>query len=138
MERAIINQPVHNRTLLGLPTITVNARKRFKALISSGAAISLMHMNVYNMIEDHYKTSILPIAIHLKIVDGSTMSPMGKVTSFFELLILNFHTPSLYVENYQKLIFYLALISRKDTHYLIAWTWTDNYSYREKAHSDLH
>ena len=37
--------------------------------------------------------------------------------------------------NYQKLTFYSASISRKDTCYLIAGTQIDNYSYWKKAHS---
>ena len=51
------------------PTVTVPAGKRFKALIDSGAALSLAHTSVYNMIEDYYKTKILPAAVHLKTVD---------------------------------------------------------------------
>ena len=62
------------------PTVTVHARKRFKALIDSGATISLMHSSVYNIVEDHYKTSILPTAIPLKTPDGLPMSVMGKAT----------------------------------------------------------
>ena len=50
--------------------------------------------------------------------------------STFRLLILNFHTLSSHVTNYQKLIFYLALTSKKDTHYLTAGTQIDNHSYR--------
>ena len=69
------------------PTVTFMLEKRFKALINSGAAISLMCMSVYNMIENDYKTSILPTAVHLRTADGSPMSSVGK-------LILNFHTPS--------------------------------------------
>ena len=42
---------------------------RFKALIDSGAALSLAHVSVYNMIKDHYKTKILPAAVHLKTAD---------------------------------------------------------------------
>ena len=59
-----------NQFTIGLvsdcPTATVYAGKRFRALTDSGAAISLMCMSVYNMIEDHYKTSILPAGVHLK------------------------------------------------------------------------
>ena len=34
-----------------------------QTLIDSWATISLMQMSVYNMIEDHYKTSIMPAVI---------------------------------------------------------------------------
>ena len=53
------------------PTVMVHAGKRFKALIDSGAALSLAHTCVYNMIEECYKTKILPAAVHLKAADGS-------------------------------------------------------------------
>ena len=61
-------------------TVTVHAGKCFKALIDSGDTISLMCTSLYNMIEDCYKTSILPAVIHLRTVDGSPMSFMGKAT----------------------------------------------------------
>ena len=40
------------------------------------------------MIEDQYKTKILPAAVHLKTVDGSAMSSLGKTT--LHLHIANF------------------------------------------------
>ena len=63
-------------------------RKMIKALIDSGAAISLMCKSVYNMIENHYKTSIMPKAMQLTTADGSSMSLMGKKT--LHLQIANF------------------------------------------------
>ena len=82
--------------------------KRFKALIDSTAALSLSYTDVYNIIEDNYKTQILPAAVHLKTADGWSMSSLGKAT--LHLHIVNFRFPilSLYVTSYQKLIFYLA------------------------------
>ena len=81
-----------NQYTIGLvsdcPTVTVHAGKRFKALIDSGAALSLACTSIYNMIEDHYKTKILPAAVHLKTADGSSMSSLGKAT--LHLCIANF------------------------------------------------
>ena len=37
-----------------------------------------MHIHVYNMIEDHYRTSVTPTAIQLRTADRSPMSFMGK------------------------------------------------------------
>ena len=65
-----------------------HTRKWFKALINSGTTISLIHMSVYNMIDDHYETSILPTVIHLMAADGSHMSLRGKTT--LHLQIANF------------------------------------------------
>ena len=69
-------------------TVTVQGGKRFKALINSGAALSLVHTSIYTMIGDHYKTNILPAAVHLKTVDGSAMSLLGKAT-------LHVHIPNI-------------------------------------------
>ena len=58
----------------------MHADKKFKALIDSGAALSLFQTSIYNMIENCYKTTILPAAVHLKTANGSTMSSLGKAT----------------------------------------------------------
>ena len=70
------------------PTVTVHAGKRFKALIDFGAALLLVRTRIYNMIEDWYKTKILPAAVHLKTADGSAMSSLGKAS--LQLCIANF------------------------------------------------
>ena len=66
----------------------MHAEKRFKALIDSGTALSLVCTSIYNMIEDQYKTNILPAAAHLKTADGSAMYSLGKAT--FHLHIAKF------------------------------------------------
>ena len=62
------------------PKVTVHIGKRFKALINSGAAISLAYTCVYNMIKDHYQIRILSAAVHLKMADTSLVSSLGKAT----------------------------------------------------------
>ena len=62
------------------PTVTVHTAKKFKALIDSGAALSLACTSMYNMIEDLYKTMILPAEVHLKTAHGSSMSSLCKAT----------------------------------------------------------
>ena len=89
------------------------------------------------MVEGHYKTSILLQIYTWKQQTGHQCHWWVKWPSTFTLLILNFCTPSLYVTNYQKMIFYSASMSRKGTCYLTAGNWIDNYSCREKAHSWL-
>ena len=74
-------------------TVPVNAGKKFKTLINSGAAISLAHTSVYNMLEDHYKTKIKPAVVHLKTADGSSMLSLGKATLHLCIAIFKFsHT----------------------------------------------
>ena len=75
------------------PTVTVHAEKRFKALISSGAALSQAHTSVYNMIEDCYKTKVLLVAVHLKTAEGSGMSSLSKATLCLHIASFKFsHT----------------------------------------------
>ena len=79
MGRAFFKQ-LHHRTLSDCPTVTVHAGKRFKVLIDSRVALSLVCTSVYNMIEDCYETKILPAAVHLETDVGSSMSSLGKAT----------------------------------------------------------
>ena len=55
----------------------VHAGKRYKALIDSGAAISLLQYSAYKSIGDCYKTPIQPTTAKLNTADGSPMSVLG-------------------------------------------------------------
>ena len=101
-------RPLHHRTGIRLPTVIVCAGKRFKALIDSRAALLLVCTSVYNMIEDQYKTKILPAAVHLETMDGSAMSLLGKAALHLHTLTSSFLIPSSYVTSYWTQIFYLA------------------------------
>ena len=59
------------------PTITVYSAKCYKALINSGAAISLLRYSAYKNIGDIYKTPIQPTTAKLNTVDGSLMTALG-------------------------------------------------------------
>ena len=58
-------------------TITVHAGKCYKALIDSGAAISLIRYLTYKLIDDSFKTPIQPTTTTLNIADGSLVSALG-------------------------------------------------------------
>ena len=45
------------------PTVVMFAGKRFKALIDSGATLSLANTSIYNRIEDNYNAKILPTVV---------------------------------------------------------------------------
>ena len=59
------------------PTITVHMGKCYKALIDSGAAISLIRYSTYQLIDDSFKTPIQPTTTKLNTTDGSPMMPLG-------------------------------------------------------------
>ena len=58
--------------IMDCPTITVHAGKCYKALIDSGADISLLWYSTYKNIEYSYKTPIQPTTAKLHTADGST------------------------------------------------------------------
>ena len=75
------------------PTLTFHPGKCFKVLIDSSVAISLMCRSVYTMLEDHYKSIILPVAVNFQTADGLSMSSMGKETLYLWIVDFNFsHT----------------------------------------------
>ena len=59
------------------PTITVHASKCYKALIDSGAAISLIRHSTYQHIDNSVKTPIQPTTAKLNTADGSLMTALG-------------------------------------------------------------
>ena len=61
------------------PAITVHAGKHYKALIDSGATISLLKYSTYKKIEVCYKTPIQPTTAKLNTADGSPMSAIGTM-----------------------------------------------------------
>ena len=65
------------------PTITVHTRKCYKALINSGAAISLIRYSTYQLIDDSFKTPIQQTTTMLNTVDGSPVTADCKFTHGF-------------------------------------------------------
>ena len=88
MGRATYSRDYYSSTHTDCPTITVKAGKCYKALIDSGAAISLLRYSTYKKIEDCYKTPIQPTTAKLNTADGSPMSAIG--TTALHLRIAEF------------------------------------------------
>ena len=59
------------------PMITVHAGKHYKAVINSGATISLLWYSTYENIEDSLKTPIQATTAKLNTVDGFPMTALG-------------------------------------------------------------
>ena len=59
------------------PTITVHTGKCYKALINSGAAITLIRYSIYQHIDNSVKTPIQPTAAKLNTDDSSPMTALG-------------------------------------------------------------
>ena len=67
--------------IMDCPTITVHDGKCYKALINSGAAISLIRYLTYQHINNSFKTPIQPTTAKLNTSDGSLMTALG-MTAF--------------------------------------------------------
>ena len=63
--------------IMDCPTITVHAGKCYKALIDSGAAISLLQYSTYQHIDNSFKTPIQPTTAKLNTVDSLPMIALG-------------------------------------------------------------
>ena len=63
--------------IMDCPIITVHAGKHYKALIDSGAAISLLRYSTYQHIDDSFKTPIQPTTAKLNTADGSPKKALG-------------------------------------------------------------
>ena len=59
------------------PTITVHAGECYKALIDSGAAISLIRYSTYQTIDSSFKTPIQTTTTKLNMAAGSLMMALG-------------------------------------------------------------
>ena len=57
--------------IMDCPMKTSHSGKCYKALIDSGADISLLQYSTYKNIEDSYKTPIQPTTAKLNTADGS-------------------------------------------------------------------
>ena len=64
----------HHGTHHGLYHHTVHAGKHYKALIVSGAAISLLQYSTYQHIEDSFRTPKQPTTTKLNTANGSPMT----------------------------------------------------------------
>ena len=62
------------------PTIVVHARKCYKALIDSGAAVSLIRYATYQLIDDSFKTPIQATTTTLNMADRLPMTALGMMT----------------------------------------------------------
>ena len=64
------NKHVTIALLADCPTITVHVGKCYKALIDSGAAISLVRYSIYQTIANSLKTAIQAVLIQLNTAGG--------------------------------------------------------------------
>ena len=69
--------PGYSGTNHGLSNHYIHAGKHYKALINTGAAISLIKYSTYQLIDDCFKTPIQTTTTMLNTADGSPMKTLG-------------------------------------------------------------
>ena len=63
--------------IMNCPTITFHARKCYKALIDSGAAISLIRYSTYQHADNSFKIPIQPTTAKLNTANGLPITALG-------------------------------------------------------------
>ena len=76
--------------IMDCPTITVHAGKCYKALIDSGATISIFWYSTYKNIQDSYKTPIQPTIAKLNTADGSPTTALGMTALHLRIVEFKF------------------------------------------------
>ena len=104
------------------PTITVHTGKCYKALIDSGATISLLRYSTYKKIEDCYKTAIQPTTAKLNTTDGSPMSAIGMRALHLRIAEFKFTHNVIICDQLPETELILALICRDNSHYHMCGT----------------
>ena len=73
--------------------VTIALRKCYKALIDSGAAISLVRYSMYQNIDNSLKTLMQITSVQLNTSDGSLVTALGITT--LQLRIADLNSPTL-------------------------------------------
>ena len=76
--------------IMDCPMIAMHAEKCYKALIDSGAAISLIRYSTYQLIDDSFKTPIQPTTTKLNTADGSPMMTLGMTALHLRIVDFKF------------------------------------------------
>ena len=72
------------------PTVAVHAGKCYKALIDSGAVISLLHYSTYQSIKDSFKTPLQPTKANLNTANGSPVTALGMTALHLQIAEFRF------------------------------------------------
>ena len=105
------NDQVTVALIMDCPTITVHAGKCYKALIDSGAAISLIRYSTYQTIDSSFKTPIQTTTTKLNTADGLPMMALG---------ITALHLRIAWISNSLIILLYMQQATR---HRNTVWNW---------------
>ena len=80
-----MQQSVTVAWIVDCPMITVHTGKCYKALIDSGAVISLLHYSTFQSIGDSFKTPLQPTTAKLNTANGSPMTALGMTAVHLQI-----------------------------------------------------
>ena len=114
--------------------ITVHAGKGYKALMDSGATVSLLRYSTSpKKIEDYYKTPIQPTTAKLNTADGSPMSAIGKTALYLKIAEFRSTLILYFVTNYQKQNLFWASTYKENFHYHTCGTKKKIFPFKKKG-----
>ena len=113
----------------------VHSGKCYKALIDSGAAISLLRYSTYKKIEAYYKTPIQPTTAKLNTADGSLMSALGTTALHLRIAKFKFTHNFIICDQLPETELILASIFKRNSHYLILGIRKKIATYKEMVNS---
>ena len=117
------------------PTITVHAGKHYKALINSGATISLLRYSAYKNIEDCYKTPIQPSTAKLNTADGSPMSALGMTALHLRIADFKFTHNFITCNWLPTMEFFFGIDIQKNFPFLMLGTRKGTVTFKRKENS---
>ena len=86
--------PTHDQVTVALimdcPTIIIHAGRSYKALIDSGAAMSLIRYSTYQLIDDSFKIPLQLPTTKLNTADGSPMTTLGMTALHLRIVDFKF------------------------------------------------
>ena len=106
--------------------------KCYKALIDSGATISLLRYSTYKKIEDCYKTFIQPTTAKLKTADCSPMSALGMTALHLRIAEFKFTHNFILAISCQKLNLFLELTYKESFQFSMPWTKKKTVTFKKK------
>ena len=103
--------------MMDYPTITVHARKCYKDLINSGAAILLIRYSTFQLIDHSFKTYIQPTTTTLNTVDRSPMTALGMTGLHLRIADFMFTHNFIICDRLSDTEIILALMYKRNSHY---------------------
>ena len=123
--------------IMDCPMIRVHAGKCYKALINSGADISLLQYSTYKNMRDSYKTPIQPTTAKMNTADGSPVTALGKTALHLRIAEFKFTHNFVICDRLPDTEIIFSIDMQKKFSLSYAWDKEKNVIYKGMANSSL-